>query len=168
MGQATVVHEVPRTLLELLYLRSSSGLDRVEVPVLSAPPQVTAPRPITAGTWTDLWRAEVLRLGARGVHDPHHGQIRARLLDAGLEEDALRDWLIETTSAMTQRLIARESRPAIDIETTSPMTAGRTIGVLPLAGDYLVVAGPALILVSEATRRQPDRYGQILDEAGSA
>ncbi|UNX53293.1 hypothetical protein MF406_09680 [Georgenia sp. TF02-10] len=86
MRQTTLTHEIPRTLIELLYLRSASGLDEGEflrlgdLPGLSQDVDVVAPRPITATEWIPLWRGEVRRLGTRGVHDPHEGEVHARLL----------------------------------------------------------------------------------------
>lgn len=151
----TSVAEVPRGLVELLYLRSAAGLDAAGgVPPVDGRSAGARVHGLTIERWTSLWAGELERLESGSLDQ---GAVRATVLAAGADLDDLRSWVGDVGSAfsMTMMIDVRDVMAIVDRETA--LLAGCRLGLVPLAGDYLHV-GRHLVVASHRLRRQADRY----------
>jgi hypothetical protein len=166
-GRATVTVEIPRGLIELLYLRAASGLDDSGgVPPVDARHPTRATQPISESDWTSLWAREVAQLGD-GMAPSQSTTVRDRVLAAGTDLDDLRTWVNEVVQKLTSDMMRNARHDVAMADEERGLTGGRTIGVIPVKDDLLLLAGPRLVLVSHHLRTRPKVYLAKLRELQS-
>lgn len=157
-------HDVPRPLIELLYLRASSGHDgEGAVPALLDPPTSQATAPIALAEWEVLWERSLNAIGS--TPSEHIPFWRDAIVAAGLNVDSLRNWIIAVTRSVTAELIGPDARESLKLEERLFATVRGvvpTIGVIPVDDTYLKRASPQLIVVSLELRRNVDTYAELL------
>lgn len=152
--------DVPKTLLQLLYLRHRWGL-RVakEVPVVADPPTAAnPPRPVQEliPVWEDLW-SDSLEALAAGQRPPNWLAVQG---EEGIDVRAMYDWTHRHVERITTNEIeAVAHRTATPEAQAHDLAASlRAVYVLPLEGHYARRLSATALIVSEPARSDPAAY----------
>jgi hypothetical protein len=157
---------VPKTLLQLLYLRDLWGLRvATEVPaVADGPTGAQPPQPAAAliPVWEGLW-ADSLEALAAGHRLPNWLAVQG---EQGIDVRAMYDWTHRHVERITTNEIEAVTRRSATPEAQAQDLVAdlRTVYVLPLEGQYARRLSPTALIVSESTRSDPGAYRLALTE----